>query len=281
MSATLDKVFPRGRNILATGQFAGDTYENGGLMKADTTNFPAGFPKGLVVVATTEGGESGFLDPYLQTPLAVDISGTWTDDTDVDSSTITSDIVPGTTFAKQFDIAADHAAGDLISTTVVSSTNYSGSDFAVVYVKSSVALDAGDVQIGFSATASLGGSPVFDDIPAIEADVWTPVSIPVASLPAATISFGLKQVVDKGAYTLYLGFVRAFTATTGSAAVGVLGDDVIYSTLNARNINGESGYEAVYFSHGTLLKKQLIGLDSGAETDLDGTTSANGTIFKY
>lgn len=108
-------------------------------------------------------------------------------------------------------VAAGCGAGDKLATTTVTSCSLAAYDAVEIWFKSSVALNAGDLQLLLDDTA-LCASPLESiNIPALVADKWTRVTIPLANPVSdeAIISMGLKMVVDKGAFTLYTDYIRA------------------------------------------------------------------------
>lgn len=104
-----------------------------------------------------------------------------------------------------------------------------------ILVKSSIALSAGDLQIGVDETASMGGTPTWMDIPAMAAGKWYYFSIAfggVATDRDAVLSYGLQnnsggaltadihvEYVGLGAKTYgYAGFANDDQAKEGDAA---------------------------------------------------------------
>jgi hypothetical protein len=80
-------------------------------------------------------------------------------------------------------------------------------------VYSTIDLAAGDIQILLDDTAECASPVESLDIPLVLATTWTRVAIPFAGLAAtraAIVSIGVKQVVDVGAFTLYLDDIQAF-----------------------------------------------------------------------
>ena len=117
-------------------------------------------------------------------------------------------------------IAAAHGTGVAASINV-DEVDLSGEDCLNLLVKSSIALSAGDYQVGVSETADLGGSPVLMDLPAMEADKWYYLSIPFSGVVAdrdAVVSCGLNVAVDVGASIVYIQHVRS-----GSQFYDILG----------------------------------------------------------
>jgi len=120
-------------------------------------------------------------------------------------------------------VAAGAGAGDILATEDISSADLTQDDQLEVWIYSSVALDAGDLQVLLDNTAQCA-SPLEElDIPATTANTWTRhiISLANPSSDSAIISVGIKMVTDKGAFTLYVDDIK--TVASGSR---------IYKTLN-------------------------------------------------
>ncbi len=89
-----------------------------------------------------------------------------------------------------------------------------------LWIRSSVALNSGDLHFNLDNTAGCGSPLEAIDISAVSANVWTEVTIAIAT-PAnctAIAAIGISQVVDKGAMDLWIDDVRA-TNSTGAGGV--------------------------------------------------------------
>ncbi len=107
-------------------------------------------------------------------------------------------------------VAAGAGAGDILATQDIPSLDLSGTNELEIWIYSTTALDAGDLQVLLDDTA-LCASPVESlDIPATAASTWTRHVITLANPQndSAIISVGLKMVTDKGAFTLYTDDIR-------------------------------------------------------------------------
>jgi hypothetical protein len=137
--------------------------------------------------------------------------------------------------------AAGLAAGALMATDVISSLDLK--TIPAIYIdmmfRSDVALSAGDLQFMIDNTATCASPTKTWDMPAISANVWTPVTITCGDMSGAgndaIISVGFKQVVDKGAMNCYsdcISWRTAKTMTIRGAAVSS-GDtaDVAWGTI--------------------------------------------------
>lgn len=101
-------------------------------------------------------------------------------------------------------------AGVLLATEVVASMNLSAYKHINLWIKSSVVLASGDMQLLLDDTAQCASPIKSLDIPALSAATWTLVRLDLgdASGLTAVISVGIKQVVDKGAFDLYTDHVH-------------------------------------------------------------------------
>lgn len=152
------------------------------------------------------------------TPLVVeDCEDAWDEsvDGDVTESADSSDKKVGSASAK-FICAAGLGAGDIVATEVISKdlTNYG---VIMAWVKSSVALAAGDWQLLLDDTASCASPLKSLNLPALAANTWTRILLDLgdASGLGSLISIGLKQVVDKGAMNFWIDDVQALVAVDG------------------------------------------------------------------
>lgn len=111
---------------------------------------------------------------------------------------------------------ADGAVVGILATDVITSLDLSGHSSIHLWVKSSVNLDAGDLQLLLDNTA-LCASPLKTlNLPAITANTWTKVVLMFDDTYhradeelAGIISVGIKMAVDKGAFDLYIDEIRA------------------------------------------------------------------------
>lgn len=149
----------------------------------------------------------------MATPLVIEnCEDAWNElvDVDVTASLDAADYKVGSGSAK-FVAAAGLGAGDIIATEVISVASLAAYTHIGMWIKSSVALDAADLQLLLDNTAQCATPLESLDIPAVVADTWTFVTMAL-SAPASDlslISIGLKQVVDKGAMTIRLDDIKA------------------------------------------------------------------------
>lgn len=118
-------------------------------------------------------------------------------------------------YSAKIDVA-DAAAVGILATEAIVSASFVGYTHASFWIKSSVALDAGDLQLLLDDTASCASPLETLNVPALAADTWTRVSIALSNPAALTavISVGLKMTVDKGAFIVRLDDVHAVKPRT-------------------------------------------------------------------
>lgn len=147
-----------------------------------------------------------------------DCETAWTASANVTSTAATDAYKKGSKSAK-------HAIAAGFTTGLASYFNFAGKDLTGwdqihLWVKSSIALDAGDIQLLLDDTNACASPIETIDFPALVADTWTRVSLTIA-VPAscgAIASVGLNIAVDKGACTIYLDDIRAVLESTGDIA---------------------------------------------------------------
>lgn len=126
-------------------------------------------------------------------------------------------------------------------------------DFAVIdlsakeaigfFIKSTGAQVAGALQIGVDETAALGGSPVYQDVPALVADQWYYFSLPftgAVSARNAVVSVGLNAVSDPAAVDIFI--------------------DEVGAGATFRGIGGFSGFDEIVPRDSALLDKFEAGI---------------------
>lgn len=136
-------------------------------------------------------------------------------DTDVTASADTAYKKEGSASLKLV-VAAGCAAGDILATMDITSLDLSGCDQVAIWIYSSVALDAGDIQLLLDNSAQCASPVESLDIPATTANTWTRhvISLVNPYNDSAIISVGLKMVVDKGAFTLRADDIRGWDSGT-------------------------------------------------------------------
>ncbi|MCK9326982.1 MAG: hypothetical protein M0P69_15930, partial [Bacteroidales bacterium] len=118
-------------------------------------------------------------------------------------------------------VGADVAAGEILATDNITSTgnNYLYDKYKLgFWIKTSIALDAGDLQILLDDTASCTSPLETINVTATKAGRWVYIQLPLAnpSLDLAVVSVGLKQVVDKGAYDINIDEIAAYRGGTNT-----------------------------------------------------------------
>jgi len=168
--------------------------------------------------------------------LAEDCEDAWTAGASVTATKDTTDFLFGTGSAK-LEVALGAAAGGLLATETITSTDFSAYDTMSLWIKSTVALTAGDLQFLMDNDAACASPIELINIPAVAANTWTRVDCTLASASSDTaiVSLGIKMVVDKDAFTLN---IERIEAVDYNAAM----HDVIVSSA-------ESGY-AIYWDCG-------------------------------
>jgi hypothetical protein len=110
-------------------------------------------------------------------------------------------------------VAAGASVDDVMMYENFSSTDISAKTYLTAWVRSSVVLAAGDVQIGYSATNAMGGTPVWFDVPAITTvDNWHRIVVALTGTRSAVLCVGFRMHVDKGAFDFYADDIRALIA---------------------------------------------------------------------
>ena len=113
-------------------------------------------------------------------------------------------------------VAAGCAAGDILATMDITSLDISGCTEAQIWIYSTVALAAGDLQLLLDDTAQCASPVESLNIPATTANTWTRHVISLANpqSDSAIISVGLKMIVDKDAFSLWADDIKAIDAFT-------------------------------------------------------------------
>ena len=131
-------------------------------------------------------------------------------DANVTASADTEDYAEGTG-ANKFVLAAALGVGDIIASDDFSALNISKHDYVEFWIKSTVALTAGQLSLRLSSTASAGTATEELAIPATSAATWTFHRVALANPQSDTaiISVGLIHTADIGAATVWVDDIRA------------------------------------------------------------------------
>lgn len=151
---------------------------------------------------------------FVETSLVIeDCEDAWVAEANVTSTADASYYKLGSYSSKNV-IAAGHTTG-LISTEDFAAVDLSAYTHIKFWVRSTVAIADGDVQVVLDDTAACASPLERLDILAIPKDKWVEQTIPIIT-PAnltAIISVGLDAQVDGGAMTIYLDDIRMVTTS--------------------------------------------------------------------
>ena len=106
---------------------------------------------------------------------------------------------------------ASNASTGVLASEVISIASLANYDRITAWVKSSIALAAGDLQLMLDQHVLCATPLETLNIPALVADTYTPISLTLAN-PATDlllISIGINQAVDKGAFIFHIDDIRA------------------------------------------------------------------------
>ena len=114
-------------------------------------------------------------------------------------------------------LAAGLAAGTIIASEAISSTDLSRFTHVEFWMKSTVATTAGDLQLLLDDTAACASPLETIDVPALTANTWELVRVALANpgSDTAIISVGLKHTNDIGAATVHIDSIRVTQNDTG------------------------------------------------------------------
>ncbi len=198
--------------------------------------YTAGIP------AATEGRGAVMVALGAQESLLIDdCEDAW--DEDVPANYVVSldsiDKMVGASSVK-VDISAAGVAGTILCEVVSPGTALPKFTHIEFWIKSSVATNAGDLQILLDDTAKCVSPIETLNVPALVANVWTHVRLALATpqLDTAIISLGLKYTVDVGACTIHLDDFRAVRLATKAIPIQVtqfIQDDVYFALSEAVN----------------------------------------------
>ena len=129
----------------------------------------------------------------------------WTASANVTASAETTDKKEGAASA-ELAIATDFTTGLAAYEDLSSSVDLSSTDSIQLWVKSSVATAAGDVEVLLDDTAACGSSLETIDLPALVADTWKLATVAITdnSDMSAIACVGLNVATDNGAQTVNL-----------------------------------------------------------------------------
>jgi hypothetical protein len=189
--------------------------------------------------------------PASASAVIEDCEDAWNEDTVAEvtasASNTAGTYAVGSNGAK-FAIGADFTTG-IIGFESISAANLSPYTHIYAYVYSTVALDAGDMQLLLDNTAKCASPLETINLPAIPATTLTRVRLPLANpeLDLAVVSIGLKLTADKGAMDFHVDDVRAVKLSTVSTLVQGWrnGVDGYVKLDNATALAANQGFSAV------------------------------------
>lgn len=200
--------------------------------------------------------------------LIEDCDVVWTELVDGDVvATADTDIKKQGGASLKLDVGTFATAGDILATEAISEVDLFDSDTLEVWIYSSTALDAGDIQVLLDDTAQCASPVESLDVPATDAATWTRHRISLANpgSDAAVISVGIKMAVDKGKFDLYVDDIRV--VLSGSRDFVELHRDywsVVRDSTNKLRLT-PTGLSLV--GTGTLLEENGLKLPSLLTTD--------------
>ncbi|MGD0591039.1 MAG: hypothetical protein ABSA44_09610 [Bacteroidota bacterium] len=102
------------------------------------------------------------------------------------------------------------AAGTILATEAITALDLSTRKEISLWIKSSITINASDLQLLLDDTANCASPLESLNIPALVANAWTKIALTLANpgSDTAIISVGVKMVVDKGAFNLFIDDVR-------------------------------------------------------------------------
>lgn len=166
------------------------------------------------------------------TTLIEDCEDDWVEGSNTTSSVDTSDFQVGSGSLKLV-VGAGAGAGEDLATETITSLDISQHNSISLRIKSTVALDLGDLTLDLD---DAGGEEESIDIPAILADTWTKVVLTQADPDSNTAitSVTIRQEVDKGAMTVNIDQIEAQTYN---------------GAMNAAIVSSAESEYALYFVH--------------------------------
>ena len=198
----------------------------------------------FAIVSTIYGngdGSTTFNIPNLKNraPIGIDTTvkvtvdncdAAWTAGSNVTASLDASDKKEGTNSVK-LAVAAGAGSSQILGYRAISSMSFAGKTTIGFWVKSDIAIAANDLQLRLDDTAALASPLESLNIPALVANQWTKVYLTLAtpSADTAIISVWLYQVVDKGAFNIWIDDI----ATGENYELGATGGEKSHTTTVA------------------------------------------------
>lgn len=190
----------------------------------------------------------------------------------VTSTADSSDFLSGTASAKLV-VAVGSVAGEVLAAEAVTSVNLTTKTHIRLSIKSSIDVPANQLAFLLDDTAVCASPIETLLLPALVANKWTVVTLPIAT-PAgltAVISVGLKQISDLGAMTINVDNVQALPGTStikngvtpcSFTVQKTYGDTTAVTYHNFRGLN--IGSMSLDFASGSILtgKFSVMGSDA-------------------
>lgn len=148
--------------------------------------------------------------PFFETSLVIeDCEDAWVQKANVTSTNDTAFVKLGLYSAKHV-IAAGHTTGLASTEDLTAAVDVSAYTHVKLWMRTTVALAKGDVQVVLDDTGACASILEFLDIPAMQVERWYEHTLKIRT-PAnltALLSVGLNVVVDGGAMTIYMDDIR-------------------------------------------------------------------------
>jgi hypothetical protein len=206
-------VSPTSTTVNTTGNIFDFTFTAAETMDSGEVNLST--PTGWSTIQGTSGA-AGYTTVSTPTGTladvvsALDATTNWTATQHMTLSTssdVNASSSPVSTFSLSNAVTAQAAAGEQWYFNYGSASNWGGTNIGNLrigfWIKSSVALSAGDLQFQDDDSASLASPLDTINIPAIPANTWTYVSVTLgATTRTSILSYGFKYAVDVGAATI-------------------------------------------------------------------------------
>lgn len=162
---------------------------------------------------------------YDTSPTPLYTGGTWTASADTPTDVVCSEYAgiigsTSTLMACTATLGIENIAYYNTGTLDISAKKY-----VTMWINSSVALAANDLQLVLATDVALGGTTELENIPAVAANAWKLVSVPITT-PAtfsALKSIGIKRAAGAGAFSLWIDYTAAIT----TAGWGVLSTSAV------------------------------------------------------
>lgn len=273
--------------------FAGSSAPTGWLICDGSAVSRATYSSLFSVIADSYGvgdGSTTFNLPNLKNriPIGLDTSvkvvidncdAAWTAGANVVASNDTGDKKEGTGSVK-LAVGAAAGAGQILGYKVISVADLYGKTKVGFWIKSSIALNAGDLQYKLDDTAAIASALETINIPALQAGVWTKVYLTLAnpSLDLNIISHGIYQVNDKGAFDLWIDDIN-YGENYELGADG--GEKTHLLTANESGLVAHSHSQQKYSGSGSSLSDTFTGATYSAAGGVTSTVASASAVASH